>query len=129
MKKGSIFYSIFKNKCPRCQEGNFFEYKMTLNPKKLLKTNETCSNCGLKFMIEPSFFYGAMYVNYALTVAIGVAAFIIARFILNFSSLLDCFYAIVIALFLTMPLNLRLARLIWINIFVKYNPTKRGAKK
>ncbi|WP_196885260.1 DUF983 domain-containing protein [Aureivirga sp. CE67] len=128
MKKGSIFYSIFKNKCPRCQEGDFFAYNLTLNPKKILKTNDTCSNCGLKYMIEPSFFYGAMYVNYGLTVAIGVAAFVIGKFMVDLT-LLQCFYAIVVALVVSMPLNLRLSRLIWINIFVKYNPTRRGPKK
>ena len=39
--------------------------------------NDYCSSCGLKYKIEPSFFYGAMYVSYGLTVAIGVAAFVI----------------------------------------------------
>ncbi len=128
MKKGSILYSIFKNKCPRCQEGDFFKHKISLSPKKVLDTNETCSNCGLKFMLEPSFFYGAMYVNYGLTVAIGIGTFVISNLLLHLN-LLNSFFAIVIALLLTMPVNLRLSRLVWINIFVKYNPTKRGAKK
>ena len=79
MKKGTKLYSIFKGKCPRCHEGEFFKNKFTLHPTKVTELHETCSKCDLKYMIEPSFFYGAMYVNYGLTVAIAVTSFIIAR--------------------------------------------------
>ena len=41
---------------------------------------ENCNRCGLHYQIEPSFFYGAMYGSYGLTVMIGVAAFIISNF-------------------------------------------------
>jgi hypothetical protein len=39
---------------------------------------ENCSHCGLRYQIEPSFFYGAMYVSYGLNVALGIAAFIVS---------------------------------------------------
>ncbi len=117
-KKGSKLYSIFKNKCPRCQEGDFFVSKNAYSVKQPLKIHETCSHCKLKYMIEPSFFYGAMYVSYALTVAISVITFVI----LNFFglSLLPIFIAIIAVLVLFTPLTLRLSRLIYINIFVHY---------
>ena len=38
--------------------------------------HDHCRSCGFKYKIEPSFFFGAMYVSYAVNVAIGVAAFI-----------------------------------------------------
>lgn len=75
-------------------------------------------------MIEPSFFYGAMYVNYALTVAIGVTTFIISKVFIG-SSLLQAFLAVFVILLLLAPLNLRLSRILWINIFVKYDPEKK----
>jgi hypothetical protein len=42
--------------------------------------HDNCSHCGLKYQIEPSFFYGA--VSYGLNVAVGIAAFIISFIIL-----------------------------------------------
>jgi hypothetical protein len=46
--------------------------------------HDNCSHCGLKYQIEPSFFYGAMYVSYGLNVA-GIAAFIISFIIFGYS--------------------------------------------
>ena len=70
-------------------------------------------------MMEPSFFYGAMYVSYALTVAIAVASFIIANVFLELSLNMS-FASIIGALIILTPVTIRLSRLIWINIFVKY---------
>ena len=124
-KKGEKSYSVLKGKCPRCHEGDFFEHPFTFNPTKITKLHKTCSHCGLKYMIEPSFFYGAMYVNYALTVAIGVSTFVITRLFIELT-LLQSFIAVLIVLLLMAPVNLRLSRILWINIFVKFDPEKRN---
>lgn len=83
--------------------------------------HEHCSHCGLKYKIEPSFFYGAMYVSYALGVAFAVAAFIVSYLFLG-SGLMASFYAIVGTLVVFMPLIIRLSRNIWINFFISYEP-------
>lgn len=119
IKKGKMMYSVVKGKCPQCHEGDFFEHPFTFNPTKITKLHKNCSQCGLKYMIEPSFFYGAMYVNYALTVAIGVTTFVISKVIIG-SSLLSAFAAVFAILLLLAPLNLRLSRILWINLFIKY---------
>ncbi len=118
-KKGQKSYSIVKGKCPRCHEGDFFKYPFTFNPSKITQLHDTCPNCGFKYMIEPSFFYGAMYVNYGLTVAFGVATFIITRIFLDLS-LLQSFISVFVVLVLLAPINLRLSRILWINMFVKF---------
>jgi hypothetical protein len=82
--------------------------------------HEHCSHCNLKYQIEPSFFYGAMYVSYGLNVAIGIAAFIVSYVIFN-SSIKTAFIAIIAALILTFPLVLRWSRNIYINMFVSYD--------
>ncbi|MBT8384506.1 MAG: DUF983 domain-containing protein [Bacteroidia bacterium] len=117
--KGSKIYSIINNKCPKCHEGNFFEDNNPLHLKKVLKMNSHCSFCGFKYEIEPSFFYGAMYVSYGLT----VGASIITSFILFFLglNLLQIFISIFIMLILFTPVTLRLARLIYSNMFVDYD--------
>jgi len=88
--------------------------------------HENCSQCGLHYQIEPSFFYGAMYVSYGLTVAIGVATFILAKVIIGLS-LLYSFVAIILALIALMPITARLSRNIYINMFVHFD--KKAAKK
>ena len=128
IKKGTKLYSIFFNKCPKCHEGDFMKEKNIFKLHKAFNMHEHCSKCGLKYMMEPSFFYGAMYVNYGLTVGIGIVTFAIATLFFNLS-LLESFFPIVAMLILTAPVTIRLSRIIWINIFVKYNPTsKRNIK-
>ena len=70
-------------------------------------------------MLEPSFYFGAMYVNYGITVAISIIVFLIAK--LGFDlNLLHSFLIIIGALLILAPINLRLARILWINMFVNY---------
>ncbi|MFN0729714.1 DUF983 domain-containing protein [Polaribacter gochangensis] len=122
-KKGTKIYSIINNKCPRCQEGDFFKHKLTFAPKKITELNNSCPNCNLKYMIEPSFFYGAMYVNYGVTVGLSIVIFLIASLIFG-ASLLQSFAVIFIALVLLTPINLRLSRILWINMFISYEEKK-----
>ena len=118
LKKGSKLYSVFNNKCPQCQEGRFFKHGITLNLKKNLEVDKNCESCGLKYMIEPSFFYGAMYVSYALTVGLAVAIFIIS-YALGLG-LIGSFIAIFVILIALIPLTMRISRLLYINMFVHF---------
>jgi uncharacterized protein (DUF983 family) len=95
--------------------------KNPLHFNKILKMHENCSHCGLKYQIEPSFFYGAMYVSYGLNVATGIAAFIIS-FVIFGSSLKVAFIAIIASLIVLFPFVLRWSRNIYINMFVSYDP-------
>lgn len=123
-KKGTKLYSILFNKCPRCHEGGFMEEKNIFKLRKSFKMNEKCSKCGLKYMMEPSFYYGAMYVTYGLTVGVSIVTFIIATLVFNLS-LLESFIPIVIILILTAPISLRFSRIIWVNIFVNYDSNSK----
>ena len=128
-RKGTKLYSVLKGKCPRCNEGEFFKYSFTLNPKKITKLHDNCPSCDLKYMMEPSFFFGAMYVNYALSVALFVGIFIIAKIIFGLT-ILQSFISIIIVSLLLTPYTLRLSRIIWINIFVDFDKThKKEFKK
>lgn len=119
LKKGSKLYSIFTGCCPRCHEESMYLDKNPYNLGNIYKMHDKCSHCGQLYKIEPSFFYGAMYVSYALGVAIGVAAFIISYVFIGWG-LKESFFAIVAALIVLMPINMRLSRNIWINFFVRY---------
>jgi uncharacterized protein (DUF983 family) len=84
-----------------------------------LNMHDSCSNCGLKYEMEPSFFYGSMYVSYGLGVAFAVTAFIVS-FVIFESSLTVAFIAIIVIMVTLSPVIMRLSRNIWINLFVKY---------
>ena len=120
LKKGSKLYSILTGTCPKCQNESMYLDKNPLHLNKILKMHENCSHCGLRYQIEPSFFYGAMYVSYGLNVAIGIAAFVIS-FVLFESSLKVAFLAIIVSLVILFPFVLRWARNIYINMFVSYD--------
>ncbi|KAB1156656.1 DUF983 domain-containing protein [Flavobacterium luteum] len=120
LKKGSKLNSILTGSCPRCQNESMYVDKNPYHLKKVLKMNENCSSCGLKYQIEPSFFYGAMYVSYGLNVALGVGTFVITAVMLH-KSLKFSFISIILAIIFLTPLVLRWSRNIYINIFVSYN--------
>ncbi|MFE3866977.1 DUF983 domain-containing protein [Flavobacterium sp. LS2P90] len=121
LKKGSKLNSILTGTCPKCQNESMYLDKNPLHLNKILAMHENCSHCGLKYQIEPSFFYGAMYVSYGLNVAIGIAAFIISYIIFS-SSIKVAFIAIIVSLVLLFPFVLRWSRNIYINMFVSYDP-------
>jgi uncharacterized protein (DUF983 family) len=121
LKKGSKLNSILTGSCPKCQNESMYSDKNPLHLTKVLKMNENCSHCGLKYQIEPSFFYGAMYVSYGLNVALGIAAFIVS-FVFFGASIEQSFLAIVITLIVLFPFVLRLSRNLYINMFVSYDP-------
>jgi len=123
MFKGTKLYSIFANKCPKCQTGNFFRTNNPYQLKQFDKLNERCEYCQESFTREPGFYIGSMYVSYALSVALMVVFFVGFVLILD----LDMYYvltALVASYIILIPVMFRLARLIWVNIFVKYDPVK-----
>jgi uncharacterized protein (DUF983 family) len=128
IKKGSKLYSILFNKCPKCHEGDFIIEKNILKLHKTFKMHENCQVCGFKYMIEPSFFYGAMYINYSLTVGIAIITFVIGSLVFDLS-FSENFIPILIVLLMTAPLSMRLSRIIWINFFVKYSKDSVSSKK
>ena len=126
LKKGSKLYSILTGTCPKCQNERMYVNRNPYVPSDLFKMHERCSNCGTKYKIEPSFFYGAMYVSYAVGIAFAMAAFVISYLMLG-TTLMNSFIAIVVTLVVFMPIIIRLSRNIWINFFFKYSP--EAAKK
>lgn len=123
-------YSILFGACPKCHQESMYVNKNPYALSEVIKMNESCSHCKTKYEIEPSFFYGSMYVSYAVAVAFAVTTFVVSYSIFN-SSLLTAFIAIIIALIGLMPIIMRLSRNIWINFFMSYDKelAKNGAVK
>ena len=125
-KKGTKLYSILTGSCPKCHQESMYTNKNAYVISETLKINERCSHCDTKYRIEPSFFYGAMYVSYAVGVAFAVAAFVISYLFLE-ANLKVTFISIIGTLVVFMPVIMRLSRNIWINLFMHYD--KNAAKK
>ena len=124
--KGSKLYGILTGVCPKCHEESMYTNKNPYDVTELFSMHENCSNCKTKYKIEPSFFYGSMYVSYGVGIAFAVAAFVIS-FVLLESSINVAIVAIVASQVLFYPIIVRLSRNIWINLFMNYD--KSLAKK
>ncbi|WP_298486286.1 DUF983 domain-containing protein [uncultured Maribacter sp.] len=117
--KGTKVYSILTGNCPVCQKESMY---VEPNPYKLgstLKMEERCSHCRTKYKIEPSFFYGAMYVSYPVGIAFATAALVIAYYFFNLT-IVNSYLVIVGVMIVSLPIILRISRNIWINFFMNY---------
>ncbi|WP_299889550.1 DUF983 domain-containing protein [uncultured Lacinutrix sp.] len=122
-KKGSKLYSIITGTCPRCHEESMYVNKNPYALTELFKMHEHCSNCNTKYKIEPSFFFGAMYVSYGVGIALALGPFLISYFVFN-SSINIAILAVIVSQVLLYPIIIRLSRNIWINLFMSYDKSK-----
>ena len=126
--KGTKLYSIFTGTCPVCHRGKMYTNRNAYHISETLDMHERCSHCDTKYKIEPSFFYGAMYVSYGVGIAVATAAFVIGYWGFRFS-LFASFISLIAALVLLLPLIARISRNIWINMFLKYDKKKASLSK
>ncbi len=116
----TAIYSALFLKCPRCRQGKLLEaspYKVS----NFNKVRNRCPKCNLKYAIEPSFFYGSMYVSYGVGVAIAVATFMIMLILGVADNPLLIFVAIVLVLAISFPYIGAVSKSIWAHIFIKYD--------
>lgn len=126
VKKDSKLYSILHLKCPRCHEGAIFKGGFSYRFSKITEMHDHCPKCNLKYEREPGFFYGAMYVSYALTVALWIAV-AVAFFVLSEQINPWLFMTVGISLLLLLlPGIYRLSRAIWLAMFVAYEPPEEN---
>jgi uncharacterized protein (DUF983 family) len=121
--KGTKIYSILTGSCPVCQNERMYTERNPYDVTSTLSMEERCSHCNTKYKIEPSFFYGAMYVSYPVGLTFAGIAFVLSYLVFNLN-LLHTYLIIVLVMFATLPIILRLSRNIWINVFMTYDKTK-----
>jgi uncharacterized protein (DUF983 family) len=126
LKKGSKLYSILHMKCPRCQEGDLFETG-AFSFQKPFDMPQNCPNCGQKYFLGPGFYYGAMFISYIIT---GFYALIFCGvLILGFGVYWQtAFFAMLASMIILFVWFFRLARAVWINFNVKYDPNASTGK-
>jgi uncharacterized protein (DUF983 family) len=118
--KDSKIYSIVKFKCPRCHEGQFL-VSHPYDLKRVGDVREKCDVCDLNFAPEPGFYYGAMYVSYALGVALFVTIWASCNWFFDNVSVwtqigLVVFFSIILG-----PYLFALSKIIWANFFIHFD--------
>lgn len=115
-----IIYSTVNNKCPRCHKGKMFKNNNPYSFEDGLTMAETCSNCNLKYEFENGFFYGSMYVSYALMSGMFLIWFLadLMWFHMDPVWLITLVSTTILGLF---PLTYRWARTLWLNFFVRFD--------
>ena len=120
--------SALREKCPRCDKGDLFEYKKYLPiSSKPFQMKEYCPNCGLKYEREIGFYYGAMYVSYGLNVGLlATLAITYYLFLRDIFTWLQFGIGFFLFTLLLIAVIFRFSRSIWLTMFTKYEPEKRN---
>lgn len=122
--KPSFIGSVLKMRCPNCRKGHMYTNKSIFPLGKLLDMPEECPVCGQEFELEVGFYYGTGYVSYALSV--GLLFLSIALYWIIFGLSYDdnsVYYALAASVglvILLQPWLMRISRVLYLNIFVKY---------
>ncbi len=125
--KGSKFYSILFIRCPQCHKGKFLE-KSPYNFSMFTKVKKQCDCCRLQYSMEPSFYFGSMYVAYGIGVGLMLVIAAISYNISSNFSFLKTFFAICIVLAILGPYINALSKIIWANMFFSYKEGSENIK-
>jgi uncharacterized protein (DUF983 family) len=116
--------SAVAEKCPRCGEGDLFAEKSFLPiGRKTYQMKKYCTHCGLKYEKELGYFYGSMYVSYALNIALFTITLL--TYLFFFKESFGWAYFAVAYLVLTFLLTgfiFRTARSLWLSALTSYEP-------
>jgi flagellar biosynthesis protein FliQ len=96
----------------------------------MLDMPKNCAHCGQKTELESGFFFGTGYVSYALSVAFLIGYFVAFHLIIGLSiekeTVIPCLISAICVLILIQPWMMRLSRILYLNLFVKYDAKATG---
>jgi uncharacterized protein (DUF983 family) len=103
--------SLLQGKCPRCGQGKVFIHKaLSIH---FAKMHAACTVCQATFQPEPGFYFGAMFVSYAFTVAIMAVCSLVLWLFFEVRSTGYIITFILTTLVCT-PYSYRYSRLLWL---------------
>ncbi|MGB2244903.1 MAG: DUF983 domain-containing protein [Flavobacteriaceae bacterium] len=83
---------------------------------------KNCTVCNLNYHLEPSFYFGSMFIAYALGVAVMVTVIVLNHLFFTHFSFLRAFWTILVTLVFLAPYLNGLSKIIWANFFFGYDP-------
>lgn len=113
MKGRSLGVAMLQGKCPKCREGNIFPNSM-FSYRKLTVVNPRCPNCNAVLIPEPDFFYGAMYISYAFSVALVINVMIILNWFFDDPDVMTYILTVLVANLILLPLMLRYSKILYL---------------
>ncbi len=119
----SKFHAMIHSKCPKCHIGDVFVGKVYSLRKQHM--NDICPYCGVKYEVEPGYFYAAMYVSYALSVAEIVTVSVAIAILTGSESPWFYLIGLAVTILIFAPFNFRYARLILLHFLtpkISYDP-------
>ena len=122
MQRRTKLEAIAHSKCPRCRQGDMFQYPI-YKITKFDKMHKNCPACNLRYEVEPGFFFGAMYISYAITVAVLFNVALILFFVFNDPELWVYTLTVPLTVIVLLPFIFRISRVLFLHIFggVSYN--------
>jgi uncharacterized protein (DUF983 family) len=113
-------------RCPRCHQGPLFSYpayKLT----QYAVMPEQCPVCSVAYEPEPGFYWGAMFVSYAFSVAWFAIGGVAAYYLFDNPAVWVYMLLVTALVLLTAPATLRYSRAIMLYLFggIKYDPSLR----
>lgn len=105
--------AIIRAKCPKCRRGNLFPV-FIMSYRRLSDINQTCPNCKETLVPEPDFYYGAMYISYAFSVALVITVMVALNVLFQRPALSIYLGAVVVANVLLLPLMLRYSKVLYL---------------
>ena len=124
MPNSSKLTAMVNARCPHCHDGRLFKFKWW-NVFNFAQMHENCPSCGVRYEVEPGFFFGAMYLSYAFSVGIMLVGGILVFNFLNDPPAMGYVVPITTVSLLLVPFNFRTARVLFIHWFsgFKYDPS------
>lgn len=125
MANSSVLYAIVFCKCPRCHEGNLYSKSYWRGALDIFRgeynMHENCPRCGQHYEIEIGFWWGAMYVAYALSSGALLIVGLISMLVLKLNEW-QILAVILGTALMGFSYNARIARSIWANVFIDFDP-------
>ncbi|WP_234364270.1 DUF983 domain-containing protein [Lunatibacter salilacus] len=109
----SAMEAVIKAKCPRCRKGNLFPV-FIMSYRRLSDINQVCPKCKETLVPEPDFYYGAMYISYAFSVALVVTVMVALNVLFERPALSTYLVSVVVANLLLLPLMLRYSKVLYL---------------
>lgn len=108
----SLVFAIAGAKCPHCRKGSLFPVS-PFSFRKLSATNKHCEVCGANLIPEPGFYYGAMYISYAFSVALVITSMVAVGVLVEKPKLWMYLSTVVVLNIILLPAMLRYSKTLY----------------
>ncbi|HLK10104.1 MAG TPA: DUF983 domain-containing protein [Candidatus Binatia bacterium] len=118
---GRVLVRALRLRCPRCGQGRLWARAFTMH--------EACAACGMRYEREPGYFVGAIYVNYAVTVALALGGVLALDLAVGLSLRAQLVLAVAVAALVPVAF-FRYARSLWLAIdYLVSRADERSARR